>query len=446
MVKNNLNQKNDYQELLQTLAAPLHAHYSKGKARLKLGVTGVTYTEPGAELEGFARALWGLGPLWTDKSCVGKLTDVYIEGIKNGANPNHPEYWGKVLNYDQRFVEMVPLTLALHLNKELLWDALDDTEKHNLHSWLNQINDWDSYPNNWQFFGILVNAMFKSLGLSYNKEKMEAHLAKIDSYYLGDGWYSDGNERPQRDYYISFAMHFYGIIFAKTLPDDPRSEAFKERAKIFASDFINYFAANGPAIPHGRSLVYRFAHVAFWSALVYADIKPFDWGIVKGIIQRNLQYWMTQPIFSPDGVLSLGYAYPNLIMTENYNAPGSPYWAFKAFILLAVDDDHPFWSAESKPLPVPDAPVVLPHAYSIISHIEKNHAIMLTSGQHARSIFAHEAEKYEKFAYSSHFGFSVPRSYFKLEQAVPDNCLYSWTTACAVCEESARKQKSTRTA
>ena len=29
-------------------------------------------------------------------------------------------------------------------------------------------------------------------------------------------------------------------------------------------------------------------------------------------------------------------------MAENYNAAGSPYWAFKAFLLLAVDRQHSF--------------------------------------------------------------------------------------------------------
>ena len=36
---------------------------------------------------------------------------------------------------------------------------------------------------------------------------METDLNRIDEFYLGDGWYSDGATK-QIDYYIGFAMHF----------------------------------------------------------------------------------------------------------------------------------------------------------------------------------------------------------------------------------------------
>ena len=45
-------------------------------------------------------------------------------------------------------------------------------------------------------------------------------------------------------------------------------------------------------------------------------------------------------------MLSIGYGYPNLFMCESYNSAGSPYWALKAFLPLALPEDHPFWTAE----------------------------------------------------------------------------------------------------
>lgn len=47
---------------------------------------------------------------------------------------------------------------------------------------------------------------------------------------------------------------------------------------------------------------------------------------MKGIVLRHLRWWLKQPMFDRDGVLSVGYSYPNLAMAEDYNAPGSPYW------------------------------------------------------------------------------------------------------------------------
>ena len=44
--------------------------------------------------------------------------------------------------------------------------------------------------------------------MKYSAEKLESGLAKIESYYLGDGWYQDGGS-CQKDYYISFALDVY---------------------------------------------------------------------------------------------------------------------------------------------------------------------------------------------------------------------------------------------
>lgn len=72
---------------------------------------------------------------------------------------------------------------------------------------------------------------------------------------------------------------------------------------------------------------------------------------MKGIVARHLDYWTKQPIFDNGGILTVGYTYPNLLMSETYNAPASPYWALKAFVFLALPDDHPFWQAEEESLP-----------------------------------------------------------------------------------------------
>ena len=63
-------------------------------------------------------------------------------------------------------------------------------------------------------------------------------------------------------------FHFYGLIYAKLMADvDPtRCATLRDRAARFSSDFIHFFAEDGSAIPFGRSLTYRFAEAAFWSA------------------------------------------------------------------------------------------------------------------------------------------------------------------------------------
>lgn len=66
--------------------------------------------------------------------------------------------------------------------------------------------------------------------------------------------------------------------------DKQRCELIKDRAMTFAKTFIYWFADNGEAVPYVRSLTYRFAQCAFWSACLLADIRPFSVSVPKTVI------------------------------------------------------------------------------------------------------------------------------------------------------------------
>ena len=176
----------------------------------------------------------------------------------------------------------------------------------------------------------------------------------------------------------------------------------------------------GRSIPFGRSVGYRFAMVSFWGAIAYADIDlpaPLTWGMVKGIVLRHLRWWQTQhDMWSPSGTLTIGYSYPNMYMAENYNSPGSPYWACLAFICLAVPPTHPFWtSPEEDHWSVLPAVKPLPQPGHIMSNLG-GHCMLLSSGQACSYPMKGTHSKYGAFAYSSAYAYSVPPGLFTLEQ------------------------------
>ncbi len=418
-----LHSKKDFQECLLDLITPVKNYYSDGKALLKCGAAGVFYGEKVACMEGFARILWGLAPLWGGNGTDKEFEQIYHQGLINGTDPKHEEYWGELVDFNQMIVECAPIGLALILAPDKVWDPLSDVQKVNLYNWLSKINEIQCSNNNWNFFKIFVNLGFRQVGAPYNKQVVHEALENVHSFYLGNGWYSDGLT-VQMDYYISFALHFYGLIYARVMEkDDPEnSRIFKERACIFAKDFIYWFAEDGSSIPFGRSLTYRFAQCCFWSACVYAGIEPFPMDVMKGIIVRHLQWWLDKPILDNGGILSIGYAYPNLNMSEDYNGHGSPYWALKAFLILALEDNHKFFEVEAVGLPELDGLRIIPEARMVIQR-KDGHAYALTSGQWVDWLPAHVAEKYSKFIYSTKYGFSTPRSYFDLKNAGTDNML-----------------------
>lgn len=422
-ITNPLQTRADLQQAVVDLFQPLKPYFSAGAAQVQIGFTGAHFDDTATGLEGFARPLWGLVPLTAGG---GDFADwaLYRQGLIHGTNPDHPEYWGIPHDYDQRLVEMAAIGMALLLIPEQIWTPLTPVQQHNLSKWLNFINQRAVVSSNWLWFRVLVNMGLAHVDADHQPTQITADLDQIDTFYLGDGWYSDGNNQ-QRDYYIPFAMHYYALIYAKLSEktDPKRASIYRERATAFAQDFIHWFVADGSALPFGRSLTYRFAQASFWGALAFADVEAFDWGIIKGITLRHLRWWFKQPIFAPDGTLSIGYRYPNLNMAEQYNSPCSPYWALKFFLPLALPETHPFWQAEEKPLPQSATTYQQPHPYMILSKDRANqHTIALTSGQ-CEPWIRHADAKYAKFAYSSAFAFSVPLGHRSLTQLSADSML-----------------------
>lgn len=418
-----LDSKKDFQDLLLSIVNPLKPYYSEGKAELDLGNTATSYDQKAIKMEAFSRPLWGLVPLWAGGGIDKEFEEIYRLGLANGTDPNHKEYWGGFRKFDQKFVEMAAISYGLILTPEKLWDPLSEEEKNNLAKWLYGINENQLPICNWILFAVLVNVALKKLGMPYDKEKLEYYLTGVEDFYLGDGWYQDGDS-GQKDYYVSFAIHFYCLFYAKVMEkeDATRAKLYKERAEIFGKSFLYWFDEEGAALPFGRSLTYRFSQVSFWCACMIADVYPFPIEVLKGLIVRHLKYWMSKPIFDRDHILTIGYGYPNLIMGERYNGPGSPYWSLKTFAILMLPEEHPFWSAKEAALPKRNEQVLLKYADMLIRDY-KGHTTAFTPGKYSPSGHGQTQAKYGKFAYDTRFGFSIAKSSFELHEAAPDSML-----------------------
>ena len=400
------------------LFAPLLAYFSPSAARVRLGAAAAHFDRAAADLEGFARPLWGIVPLAAGGGDFAHW-DLYRAGLSAGTDPDHPDYWGDIGGIDQRQVELAAIGFTLRLAREHVWDPLDDAAKRRVAAYLISGREHPFVDSNWKFFRVLIDLGLMHCGVDVDAGKREAYLDELEAFALANGWYRDGPIRSA-DHYIPFAFHFYGLIYAALSRDTARAARYRERATVFAQSIRHWYAADGSALPFGRSLTYRFAHAGFWGALAFAGVEALPWGAIKGYYLRNLRWWAKQPIFDRDGVLSIGYAYPNLLMSEGYNSAGSPYWAMKAFLPLALPQDHPFWTAEEAEAEVFDAPVPLPEPGMVAQHLP-GHVVALSVGQEGRQ-WRGMREKYGKFAYSTRYGFSIEAD-DRLAGAVCDNML-----------------------
>ncbi len=418
-------------QALLEIIRPLKSSYSPGKAYLTGGKSGVSYGSRTAGMEGFARILWGLGPLWSQaiSSLPENLQEeakewqvIYLEGIKHGTDPAHEEYWGVLEDYDQKMVEMAALAAALSLAPKILWDPLSGKEQQAFYRWLWQINEREINNNNWRYFRILANMAFRLLNLPWSDKHVKEDFQVLEACYLGGGWYCDGNP-GQIDYYIPFAIHFYGLIYSHFMGslDPGQSEQLKKRSAEFFDDYCYWFGKNGTEVPFGRSLAYRFAHGAFFSAAALAGIRKECMGIQKYLAAANLSSWLARPIFDRSGFLSVGYGYPNLFMSEVYNSYGSPYWSLKIFLVLAMPKEHIFWKTGFQ-RPNYAGLKYFPQPHMVITHDRESHVQMFPTGRYTKREFGCCREKYGKFVYSNQFGFSISRG-DTLESGAFDNAL-----------------------
>lgn len=420
-----LNTRQDMIDAALRLITPLTEYLTPGHSRLMLGHTGAYYDEGIAGMEGFSRVMWALVPMLAGKVPEAEpLWQLWRDGIIHGTDPAHAEYWGDIGPYDQRMVEMAVMGMALCLIPDRLYGELTPPQQQNLYRWLNQINQYEMPKNNWQFFRIMVNIGFLHVGLPADEDRLRRDLDDMEGHYVADGWYFD--KETQRDYYTLWGFHFYSLVYAHVMGghDPERAERFRQRARLILPRFACWFDSEGRALPYGRSLTYRFAQSCFFAACALADVTTEDigWGEMKGLLMRNLRFWLAQPIFERDGILTIGYGYPNLIMAEGYNAPGSPYWAMKTFAVLALPEEHPFWQAEEKPY-MPPARFCDEQVRLLLTRDAANRQVVAyTAGNHAYE-HMHEDEKYEKFAYSSKFAFSVVKEAGTLGKGAFDSML-----------------------
>ena len=424
-----LSTRSDFEALLFQYLTPLLPHYSEGGALLHLAGGGAQYEDEVIPMEAWARPLWGLAPFWAGggRSADGAFEDLYRRGLAAGTDPDSPEYWGVCRDHDQKFVEMAAAAYGLLLAPDVLWEPLAPAEREHVAVWLAQANDHGFPAGNWLWFRVLVNCALRELGCPFDAALLEQDLAQLDSFYMDNGWYQDG-PTGLPDYYNAMTFQFFGLLYAHLFveADSARVAHYRQRACLFAEDYIKLFSARGEGVPYGRSMTYRFAQAGFWSMAAATGVKlgsDFTLTVLKGLIARNISAWNPERITDNGDVLTIGYHYPNLHMAEGYNAAGSPMWCLMAFACLMLPKDDSFWSLEAAPLP--ELPVLSPAlgGTALVQRDGAGEVALFPSGRVPGHPFAQSDNKYSKFAYSSRFGFSVARSQRTLEEAAPDSML-----------------------
>jgi hypothetical protein len=413
----------DWQNVGQKILTNIFPHFSPGRALVEItSCRPSIYGSLSDMVEGFARTFLLVG-FWLNRRQDGIIisedgseinwVEICREGLLNGTNPKHPEYWGKITGKHQYMVEAGSLVIGLYFSRHLIWDSFRDHEKEQIGRWFQHILKFPFEDKNWVLFGLIINAFLKQAGLNYHQDQIEFYLSRYDSYYEAEGWYRDGVAN-QYDYYNPWALHFYPHIWSQ-METDPEKQylknIFEERSRRFLEKFSYFFSSNAVYPAFGRSLIYRCAATAGAIIGVWKDFSPISAGLTRRLASQSLKYFAVNNFFDLDGSIPLGWLGKFEPMAEMYSGPASPMWLNKIFSSLLMPEDHAFWLEKEEPLPVEENNYCITHkapGFLVQGHKDSGHVQLINQGSdsyvNSPTDWKNPASDYHyhKFSYSSH--------------------------------------------
>ncbi|MGW6497721.1 DUF2264 domain-containing protein [Nonomuraea angiospora] len=356
-------------------------------------------------LEGFARTFLAAAfRIAGARGDAPHLIERYARGLAAGTDPSSGESWPVLTDCSQQMVEAASIAIGLHETRPWLWDKLDDGVRQRVAEWLGGFVGKHTWDNNWMLFQTVTEEFLKSVGGPYEQREIDRGLERIEDWYVGDGWYTDGGSR-NFDYYCGWALHLYPVLWSRMSGDTERAVLYARRLREFLGTYRHFFGSDGAPIHHGRSLTYRFAAVApVWLGAL-ADATPLSPGQTRKLASSVVRHFVERGVPSPDGLLSLGWYEPFLPATQPYSGPASPYWASKAFLGLLLPPEHPVWTEREQPLPIDehDVTAAIPDT-GLLLHGTRHDGIVRLLNHGSDHGAPPDDPHYAKLAYSTRTG------------------------------------------
>lgn len=342
-----------------------------------------------------------------------QLATWYAAGLIAGTEPGSGEQWPSLLDVHQARVEAASVAIGLHETRHVIWDFLTPRQQANVVTWLSGAVGVEYPGNNWVWFQNVVQAFLGSVGAPTCTADIERNLARVEGWYSGDGWYTDGAFGPGEhrcyDHYSGWAMQFYPIWWSRMLGsavDIDRFALYRSRLTEWLDQAQHLIGADGAPLYHGRSLTYRFAVLApFWAGVI-AEATPLSLGRTRRLASGVIDYFDRHGAFGDEGIQKIGWHDEFVPIRQWYSGPGSPYWSSKGFAGLVLPANHPLWTCPEEPLAIETADVELamPAPGWLVSATKADGIVRLVNhggDHHTAEILALDETIYGRVAYST---------------------------------------------
>jgi len=278
----------------------------------------------------------------------------YAAGLAAGADPASPEAWPRLTEFGQPRVEAAAIAIALHESREQVWERMDDRARAQVVEWLAPALTVKYSSSNWLWFQNVSLAFLRSVGGPCDEALIEENIATLDSFYRGDGWYTDGfsdGRATHFDWYNGWVMHLFALWYCRMSGETTELFGrYRDRLRQYLGTVQHLVGSDGAPLHQGRSLVYRFATASpYWAGAIF-DASPLPPGATRRLTSGILRWFAEAGAWDDRGLLSLGWRTAFPPMRQAYSGPGSPYWASLGFAGLVLPPTHPVWTAREEPL------------------------------------------------------------------------------------------------
>lgn len=349
-------------ELICRISEPVLENMAKGELKKNMPVElspawdgrnpGVTY------MEAFGRLMAGIAPwlaLPDDDSAEGRkrkqIREWALKSYANAVDPESPDFllWEGPM---QVLVDAAFLAQSFLRAPQALWEPLDTTTKQRYVAEFKKLRNIRPPYNNWLLFRGMIETFLMSIGEQYDGFALDTGLRKLNEWYLGDGWYSDGPEMSL-DYYNAFVIHPMIVEITEAMERKKIRPAISHNLALRRMQRYNQQLerlispeAAFPAV--GRSMTYRMG------AFQTLALAAWKYGMPDKMTDGQVRYALTSVMkrmfaaggnFSERGFLRLGFVGHQPEIADSYTNTGSLYLTSLVFMPLGLNADAAFWTA-----------------------------------------------------------------------------------------------------
>ena len=321
-----------------------------------------------AFMETFGRLMAGMAPwlaLPDDETAEGKqrkqLREWALASYKNAVDPESPDYllWRAE---GQTLVDAAYLAESFVRGYDALWMPLDDVTKQRYIDEFSRLRRIDPPYTNWLLFSSVIESFLAKVGQPHDGFRINMAIRKVEEWYVGDGWYSDGPGTFAFDYYSSYVFH---AMYLETLQNmiDARQGGWGidmrkfydralKRAQKHAIILERFISPEGTFPVFGRSIPYRMAALQPLALMAWYQKLPKDItnGQVRAALTKSLhRMFDVEKNFNEGGYLTIGFCGSQPDVADWYTNNGSLYITSLVFAPLGLAADHPFWTDAPQP-------------------------------------------------------------------------------------------------